>query len=314
MGGCIKALFAGAPVEEPELSPFHTQSKRESHCVRSREAWSAAMSEKPRVRQSKQHNVTLMDINSANYHQLCVLAKITTNQAEKIVAYRVRECGGKFRSPEQLLYIPGGGITPDKLQAMGISKVVLSKTTASSQSARYSPSRRRRQEDVQPIASEHDTSILDTVNSANCHELCVLAGISMHQAENVISYKVNECQGRFSSIRQLLDIPGGGITTENLQLLRCSKTGSSGPMHYQSPKRIPPKCRAVPKSPKQVAFDLPFGVLHIGEDTSPPPRSKRSSKETLIRIASWNLECFTTKKASNLGVMEVVCMTILMNG
>ena len=327
MGGCIKALLAGPRREELEFEQFHDSSKLQSHYQypNSGVASSVAPSmwkEKSRtinLEQSKRHNVTLSAINSANYHQLSVLANISTDQAEKVINYRVCECRGKFNSIEQLLDIPGGGITPEKLQSVVISKVadpvILSEETITlsshiQQSATYTCSHEHKNN----WPTEHYRTVLDFVNSANYHQLCSLARIGAQQAENIINYRVYKCGGSFMSVQQLLDIPEGGITAEKLAWIKA-QCHSPGLVHYQPPRRKPTKYRSTHKSPNIIAFDLPnIGVLHIGEDSSPPPRIKLSSGANFVRIASWNLECFTICKVSNLGVLEVVCMTILMNG
>lgn len=42
--------------------------------------------------------------------------------------------------------------------------------------------------------------------------------------------------------------------------------------------------------------------------------SYRRNNQDAIRIATWNLHDFTSDKAQNLGVKEVICRTILENG
>ena len=321
MGGCIKALLVGSRREELEFEPFHASSR---HYPRSEVASSVATSRTTTFRwrekstatdsiRSKPHNVTLSAINSANYHQLSVLAKISAEQAKKVINYRVNECGGNFSSIEQLLEIPGGGITPEKLQSVGISQRLDPVISDAHQSDTYTCSHEHKNH--QP--TQHDGAVLDIINLANYHQLCILARISTHQSENVINYRVYKCGGSFRSIQQLLDVPEGGITAEKLKWIRSYVTQchSPGLMHYKSSRRKSTKYRSIHKSPNEMAFDLSnIGVLHIGEDSSPPLRSTPSSGENFIRIASWNLECFTTCKVSNLGVLEVVCMTLLMNG
>ena len=328
MGGCIKALLAGSRREELEFEPFHASSRHRSHYPSSGVASSVATSttfswrEKSTATDSmrgKPHNITLSAINSANYHQLSVLAKISADQAKKVINYRVNECGGKFSSIEQLLEIPGGGITPEKLQSAGIPQrldpVILSKATMTlSSDAQWSDTYTCSHEHKSNQPTEHDRAVLDIVNLANYHQLCILARINTHQAEIIINYRVYKCGGSFRSVQQLLDVPEGGITQEKLKWIRSyiTQCHSPGLVHYKSPRT---KCRSIHKSPNEMVFDLSnVGFLHIGEDSSTPPRTTPSSGENFIRIASWNLECFTTCKASNLGVLEVVCMTLLMNG
>ena len=166
----------------------------------------------------------------------------------------------------------------------------------------------------------HYTVPLD-INSANYHQLCVIARISTGQAETIINYRVHECGGRLHSTEQLLKIHGGGITPDKLQDIGSSMIAGPGLLHItkcQSPKKnqaqpVPKRSNSPIKSPSHMTFNLPSGILLFGEDNSPPPTNKLSVSKN-IRIGSWNLECFTSTKASNLGVLEVVCMTILMNG
>ena len=337
MGGCIKALLSGSRREDLDIS-FTTSSHRRSRdygpqttrrtktTPRAPTATNVSKRESHHnydTRSSSEKNrsgVSLTDINSANFHQLCVLARLSTDQAQAIVNYRLSVCGGKFSHVEQLLEVPGGGITPEKLKFMGISRdsnnmSYLPKSTAVGSGT--SPKHKVRQVGSDSALETH----LHFINSANYHQLCVLARISTEQAKAIVNYRVNDCGGRFNAIEQLLDIRDGGITHEKLQIIRMSKhVHHSCPQDRKSPRMKQRRHRSVlkvPVSPSQptALFKLPVGVLHIGGDVNlPASKCKQSAGEKIIRIGSWNLECFTTKKVSNLGVLEVVCMTILMNG
>ena len=50
----------------------------------------------------------------------------------------------------------------------------------------------------------------------------------------------------------------------------------------------------------------------IGSPKSPGSSAGRGTKS--IRVATWNLQCFSTKKVDNPGVLEVVCTTIIRHG
>ena len=338
MGGCIKALLSGSRREDLDIS-FTTSARRRSRdyghrTTRTKPTPRAPTATNVSIRETHHNDDTrssseknrsglsLTDINSANFHQLCVLARLSTDQAQAVVNYRLSVCGGKFSHVGQLLEVPGGGITPEKLKFMGISRDAsdmsyLPKSTAVGSVT--SLKHKARQVESGSALETH----LHFINSANYHQLCVLARISTEQAKAIVNYRVNECGGRFNAIEQLLDIRDGGITHEKLQIVRMSKlVHHSCPQDRKSPRMKQRRHRSVlkvPVSPSQptALFKLPIGVLHIGGDLNIPTsrcKVKQSAGEKIMRIGSWNLECFTIKKVSNLGVLEVVCMTILMNG
>ena len=326
MGSCIKALLTGSRREELECLDvsLHTSSECKYHCqgVGILKTTNASTSEQDDVstaysssasykhsQNMKRNSSTLTDVNSANYHQLRVLAKISTDEAKAIVNYREFVCGGKFRSVDQLIDIPGGGVTPDKLQHIKNSTAVSHVSLA--KDIEFTETRTKSCKPLNTEQSEVDETVyLDFINSANCHQLCVLARISIRQAETIIKYKVHECQGRFSSVGQLLNIREGGITPEKLEYI-LNHSLTAGNKTHDSPKRKQARRISASKLCDQTAVSLPAvtNVPHFGKN-----RPSSRSNENLIRIGSWNLECFTTSKVSNLGVLEVVCMTILMNG
>lgn len=335
MGSCIKALITGSRREEFESQSLHSPS--ESRCYQKRVCRAAkatnvasgvskSKDDTSAITYSRQKtrrpiNIELSDINSANYHQLCVLAKISANQAKAIVNYRVSECGGQFHSIEQLLDIPGSGVTREKLGISdpGSLTAAVGVPTVKAESIQMKLEKQN-DSDIGSMAT------LDFINSANCHQLCALARISTTQAESIIKYRIHECGGRFSNIGQLLDVHNGGISPEKLQFIINSSKGQCHSQPYQPPRKKQTKHKPLnfPESPAKfilpespAKFILPVGVLHFGEDISPTPKRKLFSgtnENSVIRICSWNLECFTTSKVSNAGVLEVVCMTILMNG
>lgn len=335
MGGCIKALFGYSRREEVG-EPLHASPDHDHYSVLacglcSSDTVQVITSAKVRDRrsslasrpgESKRSSVSLADINSANYHQLCVLASISHDQAEAIVNHRVRVYGGRFSHFEQLLDIPGGGITPEKLEFMGVLKASSSGSLATNKltpSTSHKPLTSRKQDEVeQPQNMISHSAHIDFINSANYHQLSVLARISTHEAEAIVAYKVEKCGGKFSTIEQLMSVPGGGIECENLQFIKKShavcckykiKCHPSSPNVKQNQQR--PTHLVV--SSDQIACHLPTGLLHTEEVKKHTP-SKSKHVGSLIRIGSWNLECFTIKKVSNAGVLEVICMTILMNG
>lgn len=64
--------------------------------------------------------------------------------------------------------------------------------------------------------------------------------------------------------------------------------------------------------------NLPDDVFELLSIYSPRPLFQkfnfRSGDALAVRIGSWNLSALSSEKASNLGVKEVICRTILENG
>lgn len=63
---------------------------------------------------------------------------------------------------------------------------------------------------------------------------------------------------------------------------------------------------------------LPDDVFELLSIYSPRPLFQKfdfkNGDSLAVRIGSWNLSAFSIEKASNLGVKEVICRTILENG
>lgn len=141
---------------------------------------------------------------------------------------------------------------------------------------------------------ETKPSAVVNVNTANVHELCVLKGVTPQLANSIVDYRCT--QGRFRSVADLSNVPG--ITPEVLQAIQ---------------KKYAIECDLPQSKPKRgrKGQENNRGKSTSDHLESQPRRPGSTGKLEAIRIASWNLKCFSSEKAADSSVMEIVCLTIL---
>ncbi|PAA82560.1 hypothetical protein BOX15_Mlig001509g7 [Macrostomum lignano] len=232
----------------------------------------------------------LLELNSASEEQFMTLPGVNRTTAGNIVAYR-RQIGA-FRRVEDLALVPGIG--GDKLRLLR-PEVCVRAGSPSPQSA------------ASPTSANGGAKPL-ALNSANLFQLMRLPGVSQSTAESIIGER--QRRGGFRSLDEVAalhgvgwgllaglrgrlcldapeeepasDLPAGGIgrfSESQLCLLAECRI-------FDRPYARPPTCAA-------------FDGLLAGRPT--------------VRIAAWNLNRLNLEKASNPGVMEVICCTLLEN-
>lgn len=147
---------------------------------------------------------------------------------------------------------------------------------------------------------ETKPSVVVNVNTANVHELCVLKGVSPQLANSIVDYRCT--RGHFRSVVDLSNV--AGITPEILQAIQ-KKYAIECDLPQSKPKR---GRKGQENNRGKSASD------HLESNATAEEKPRRpgpGSTGKAIRIASWNLKCFSSEKAADFSVMEIVCLTIL---
>lgn len=124
------------------------------------------------------------------------------------------------------------------------------------------------------------------LNGATEEELDALSGIGPGLAKKIVHYR--EQHGRFHEMDDLVTIKG--ISKKTVKKL-------SSQLYIKE---------------EEDGCDKPCSDIKLNPVAN--DNSLRYGKRDVVRMISWNLQCFTMEKASNLGVIEVICRTILENG
>lgn len=153
------------------------------------------------------------------------------------------------------------------------------------------------------------------INTANYHELCVIEQISIEQAQEIIRHRI--LHGPFLNREQILRVPG--ISHRKLECIwpRISLAKKERCVRSTIRRSKPRKRHHSQPLLHSVAtnFTQNTGVmLMFGEQESPNISPKFHKDLRSVRIATWNLQCFSQQKVANSGVLEVVCLTLLMHG
>ncbi|KAL4233991.1 Endonuclease/exonuclease/phosphatase domain-containing protein 1 [Mactra antiquata] len=266
-----------------------------------------------------------MDINEASEEELMTLTGINRNTAKQIIDYRKQIRG--FKRVEDLALVSGVGAA--KLETFR-NEICVKKANGSNGSSRNSPSSGRN-------VRESATRVFN-LNSSNVFQLMKIKGVGQTLAENIVTYR--DKKGPFTNIDDLIKVKGIGphvlsaikpqlTLDDNLtsDSLSCSSSKKSSSNHNNS---------AIPSRSSDVSMDSANHSINpsnefskeslenlldsLGPFSEKPVRlpvnfpTFKCNNRNALKIASWNLECFSEEKANNLGVKDVVCMTILENG
>ena len=147
--------------------------------------------------------------------------------------------------------------------------------------------------------SHRKSKAVVNVNTANVHELCVLEGVTPSLANSIVDYRC--INGYLESVEDLLNVPG--MTLEGLQTIQ-NNIKCDVPLSKAEQGRKP-KAGQQRKGRKGAPHHLELGAFQEEKQNQPLPARKT------VRLASWNLKCFSSAKAADPSVMEVVCLTIL---
>ena len=265
-----------------------------------------------------------LDINTATEEEFMTLPGISRVTAKQIVDYR-RQIRG-FKLVEDLALVSGVGAL--RLEALR-KEIYVNNKTSSDGSNKSSPESNR--------TREQNGSRIVCVNTANVFQLMKVKGIGQTLAENIVTYR--DKKGPFTSLDDILKVKGIGqhtlsalkpqLTLEEGAIpdsLSCSSSKKSSNMNNSAiPSRasdtsfnsenhsINPSNEFSKGSLENLVDRLgPFSEKPVRPAVDPP--SFKCNNRNTVKIASWNLQCFCVDKASNPGVRDVVCMTILENG
>ncbi|KAG8572534.1 hypothetical protein GDO81_012075 [Engystomops pustulosus] len=248
-----------------------------------------------------------LNINTATEEELMTLPGVTRQVAQNIVEYR--EYIGGFKKVEDLALVSGVGAA--KLEQVKFEICVSSK----SGSAQHSPNSLRKDMDY-GHHSGHLSATRININAATASQLMNLRGLTEEMAQDVITYRAQH--GPLKSIEDLAKVDS--ITVAFLdkvrhqvyvQRSRPPSTHTNGGLHFMAKPHPSPTSLSLqsedldfpPGGPTQLISTRPAVEVFGGVREGKP----------VLRLATWNLQNCSLDKASNPGVREVVCMTILEN-
>ncbi|XP_050046984.1 endonuclease/exonuclease/phosphatase family domain-containing protein 1-like isoform X3 [Dermacentor andersoni] len=140
------------------------------------------------------------------------------------------------------------------------------------------------------------------INTATEEELMTLPGVTRCIARNIVDYR--QAIGGFKKVEDLALVSGVGAS--RLQVFRSEITVRRGPPSSRSPRVGVPQ-----RSPLR---DMELYRLVAPLSQRPLAARIETGPVGSFWVALWNLAGLTCDKASNLGVLEVVCRTALENG
>ena len=223
----------------------------------------------------------VVDINSSNCHELCVIG-LNKSEAQALVNYRVGH--GKFESKEAVKQVPGiTDETYERVQArMTFKHAFLN-----------SDQRKKKQ----LLSQNSSKKKLLSSNSSSIHQLWT-SPTKILPVENIPSFQHNLERSPHSESSVVSLMPRCKFSTVHTdpEVQRAATdrglTAQSDLRFQKSPLKMNPPC-----SPD---FQGSFNVM--------------KPKRSIIRIATWNLQCLNEEKLANSAVLEVVCSVISKHG
>ncbi|KAH9499802.1 Endonuclease/exonuclease/phosphatase domain-containing protein 1 [Bulinus truncatus] len=265
----------------------------------------------------------LVNINTATEEEFMTLPGINRSVAKNIIDYRNHI--GSFKCVEDLALASGVGAVKLAMILDDIYVVPPALSTTESRNGVLDNS-------TAPVNGAVDPKFVASVNSDNVFNLIKVKGIGMTLAKNIVAYR--EKHGRFKFLDDLLKVKG--IGPNNLQTIKSSLTLENIPRPLTTTATNGVKQNNVSngKATRGVNINDNTEADYILRSTASlenlleilgplakvPVRPKvenvtlKHNNRKVFRLASWNLEKFSIDKASNPGVKDVICMTILENG
>lgn len=264
-----------------------------------------------------------IDINVATEEELMTLPGVNRATAKQIIDYRKQIRG--FRRVEDLALVSGVGAAK-----LGIirNEICVKRSNGSNASGKNSPESGR---------NNVNTVKIINLNTSNVFQLMKVKGIGQTLAENIVTYR--DKKGPFTNIDDLIKVKGIGqhvLSAIKPQLTLDENVVADSLSYSSSKKSSNYNNSAIPSRNSDISFnsenrsinpsnDFTKGSLEnllntLGPFSEKPVRpivdfpSFKCNNRNALRIASWNLQCFSDDKANNPGVRDVVCMTILENG
>ncbi|XP_069469355.1 endonuclease/exonuclease/phosphatase family domain-containing protein 1 isoform X2 [Ambystoma mexicanum] len=270
-------------------------------------------------------NPERLNINAATEEELMTLPGVTRSVAQSIVEYR--EYIGGFKKVEDLALVSGVGAA--KLEQVKFEICVGSSGRGGS--GQHSPSssvRKDRGDHHQSLvnqeqqrlssASSTNTTKLN-INTATTAQLMSIRGITEVMARGIVHYRAEH--GPFRSLEDLVKV--GSLSSSFLERIRhqvsadksrppsTATANNNGGLHFTARPHPSPTSLSL----QSEDLDFPPGGPTQLISTRPPVEVFPGVREgkPVVRVATWNLQNCSIEKATNPGVREVVCMTLLEN-
>ncbi|XP_004607013.1 endonuclease/exonuclease/phosphatase family domain-containing protein 1 [Sorex araneus] len=249
-------------------------------------------------------NQERLNINTATEEELMTLPGVTRAVARSIVEYR--EYIGGFKKVEDLALVSGVGAT--KLEQIKLEICVSSKVS----SAQHSPSSLP----PPPLATSAPLTPRVNINTATPAQLMSVRGVTEKVAASIVDCRREH--GPFRSVEDLARL--GGISSALLDRIRHQvfaersrppSTHTNGGLTFTAKPHPSPTSLSL----QSEDLDLPPGGPTQIISTRPTVEAFAGTRDgrPVLRAATWNLQGCSLEKASNPGVREVVCMTLLEN-
>lgn len=272
----------------------------------------------------------LLNINYATAEELMTLPGINRSTAQEIIEYR-RKIGG-FKKIEDVALVSGVGAVKLSLIRDEITLSMKRQGSTGPSTEENSPTGSRSDISFKSETSRKSNGKIN-LNSANVFQLMKVKGIGQVLAENIVTYR--DKKGRFKTLEDLIKVKGIGPNLLNairnqLSLDETESSNNTQPNGYvpadgesSGNTPVPPKtsnnghahnnCRILSTSTENM-LDILEPIIKSGSRPKVIPFNFKHKNRSVVRLASWNVERFDEEKANNIGVREVICMTILENG
>ncbi|OQR69020.1 endonuclease/exonuclease/phosphatase family domain-containing protein 1-like [Tropilaelaps mercedesae] len=292
---------------------------------------------------SPQHSVCdQLNLNTASEDELMTLSGITRQTARNIVAHR--SAIGGFRKVEDLALVSNVGANRMELLRHDVC------VSSSGRGIRVDRGCATLSlESLSGTSNRMNVCAPVNVNTASMFELMAVPGLTQEVAAGICH--IREKKGRFKSVDSLLKVKG--MSTVRLALLRpklCvdnrsleTLNGENGSVETSDSVILtagddtrPSTSADVRASPSislnsrrsrrtisastgpkgwdpEVDYDIYKLIAHLAVRPVVARSDPPSISQNRIRIALWDLEQLNEEKATNLGVQEVICRTLLEN-
>ncbi|KAJ8951829.1 hypothetical protein NQ318_019804 [Aromia moschata] len=265
-----------------------------------------------------------LNVNIASEEELMTLPSVNREVAKSIVEHR--KAIGRFRKVEDLALVRGIGA--DKLEQIRPEICVSSRRSHSCASSRAASYDSLKSNDSRMTLR---STRLVNVNKASVFDLQSVHGITQEVAAAIVHHRNKK--GPFRQVEDLIKVKNmDRIRLDNVGRFLTTESGDDGseteeprPSILTNGYTMPAgnaRCNgAPPKLPlaNGLTNSSAIDIFELLSAYSPRPVAQEDFRfcrngEAAVRAASWNLHGFSSEKANNLGVKEVVCRTILENG
>lgn len=285
--------------------------------------------------QDKEVSVGLLNINTATEEELMTLPGINRQTAHNIIEYRGKI--GAFKRVEDLALVSGVGATKLENLRLEIS-VSRAKTSQNSSTIDLSI-----QDNVSRSSSKSQSTRVTVpfsfpkvnINTSNVFQLMKVKGISQQLGENIVAYR--DKKGYFRRLDDLIKVKGIKqpllsairphiMLSEDQLSCRTDPSGTDVVITSQADDSLSGPENG--SNGTQTANHVDLSALGSQEDLVSVygPIARRSMRhktkpfffrkngQSVLRLATWNLQHCNEEKTENPGVREVFAMTILENG